>query len=257
MRPSDEFYDCRHKWCRPCVRQNSKDWKQRHRAGKMAEPPARQDTPEELSEELDALAYHPEESAELPMEMRHCPQCGEMCASDDFYETRKWCKPCVRQRTQENKRAHRTPPFSHDAPQTLEGEMDALAYTPEESSEPPNKRQKVEGDSLYLTHNPRIPGEVKIGRARNVEARLKDLSACQNFSLVLVKAWPGMGHLERHVHHQLAARRLTEHPGREWFRLDLAEADLIDQAVRGLELVRDAWERLEAGTGNVGGGVHD
>jgi len=132
-----------------------------------------------------------------------------------------------------------------DTPAQLVEEMEALAYHPEESVEPPAKRQRVEGDSLYLIHNPRIPGEVKIGRARNVERRLNVLSACQNFSLVLIQDWPEWGCLERDVHQQLAGRRLTGHPGREWFRLDLAGAGLVDQIVQGLVLVRGALERLE------------
>ncbi len=60
MRTSDDFYECGHNWRKPCVRQNSREWNQRHRTGKMSEPLARDDTTAQLSEEMDALAYNPE-----------------------------------------------------------------------------------------------------------------------------------------------------------------------------------------------------
>ena len=128
---------------------------------------------------------------------------------------------------------------------TLE-EVGAFAYDPDaESTESPAKRPKVD-DTLYLLHNPRIPGEVKVGRARDVEARLKDLSSCQNFSLQLLWAWSGQGYLEKEVHHQLASRRLTGYPGREWFRLDPAESEVVDEIVRGLGHLKAARDRLGA-----------
>ena len=180
--------------------------------------------------------------------MKQCPHCRETRNSDEFYECgHKWCRPCARQYSKDWKQARKhakmaaTP--TRQAPELVE-EMEALAHHPE-SGDPPAKRQRVEEDSLYLTHNPRIPGEVKIGRARNVQTRLNDLSSCQNFSLVLLQAWPGWGYLERDVHQYLASRRLTGHPGREWFRLDLAEVDLVDQLIQGIVLLRDACERLD------------
>ena len=68
-----------------------------------------------------------------PMEMRQCPRCGETRTSDEFYDARhNWCRPCTRQRTKDWKLAHRIPrPLSHDdTQQTLEEELEAMAYHP-------------------------------------------------------------------------------------------------------------------------------
>ena len=112
-----------------------------------------------------------------------------------------------------------------------------------EHSEPQPKRQKV-ADNLYLIHNPRIPGEVKIGRAQNVEVRLKNLSSCQNFSLQVIQSWPGLGHLEKDVHFELRARQLQGYPGREWFAITLSEVDLVDKVVQGLKLLHDVRDNF-------------
>jgi T5orf172 domain len=179
IRPPEDFYECGHKWCRPCVRLNARKWKEQKRMQGLAD----------LASKMEDFAFDPDQDPNSP-DSSHIELCKE-----------------------------------------------------EGRSEPLPKRQKVD-DTLYLIHNPRIPGEVKVGRARDVEARLKDLSSCQNFSLELLQAWPGLGCLEREVHHQLDARRLRGYPGREWFRLDPTEVELVDEVVQGLELLRGARERL-------------
>ena len=79
--------------------------------------------------------------------------------------------------------------------------------------------------SLYILHNTRIPGELKIGKtSRNVDERVRDLCACQNFQIETLCIFPGMGEIEARVHRMLENRRVKSGSGREWFRVTLIEA---------------------------------
>ena len=137
--------------------------------------------------------------------MRRCPHCTCLLAPDSFYgptparKTQSWCIECCRVEAR-------------------------LRYTP-----------AVEGpDALYVAWNPRIPGEIKIGRARNPFQRLASLSSCQNFHIELVRQWPGLGHLESKLHAQFSDFRVRNVPGREWFALPPEDIGLIENCVEFL-----------------------
>ena len=75
------------------------------------------------------------------------------------------------------------------------------------------------GACLYLAVNPKIPGEVKIGKSHDPVKRLQQLERGQNFRLQIVATFPGVGHLESAVHESLSRRRVDDGSGREWFRV--------------------------------------
>ena len=80
------------------------------------------------------------------------------------------------------------------------------------------------GNELYIMRNPRIPGEVKIGRSNNVDLRRAALSSQMNFDMVVEAVFFGLGPLESRVHDALQHRRSREGPGREWFNVDVTGA---------------------------------
>jgi hypothetical protein len=71
--------------------------------------------------------------------------------------------------------------------------------------------------ALYIAYNSRIPGEIKVGAAKNPHSRLALMERSHNFRLVVHWIWPGMGHLETAVHRVLAPQRVSLGLGREWF----------------------------------------
>jgi hypothetical protein len=85
-------------------------------------------------------------------------------------------------------------------------------------------------DSLYIMENPRIPGEVKIGRSQNPEERAKQLSAGNNFRLVVRRSYGEKGFLEKTLHQKLKRRRVEEGAGIEWFKVSVDQADILIRA---------------------------
>ena len=112
-----------------------------------------------------------------------------------------YCKTCQNRRSRESRRATRN----------------------EESSSEEGAEVAPAGNHLYVMTNPRIPGEYKVGRSRTVEQRREDLQNGQNFTMKVVATFPGNGYAERLVHDRLAHLRVSEGPGREWFRASLSD----------------------------------
>ena len=86
------------------------------------------------------------------------------------------------------------------------------------------------GGSLYVLSNPRIYGEVKVGRAACPAVRAHKLSGGQNFTLEVNHTYANRGYLETAVHRRLAPYIVEEGPSREWFRLCPEQADVLVQA---------------------------
>jgi hypothetical protein len=82
-------------------------------------------------------------------------------------------------------------------------------------------------DALYIMENPRIPGEVKVGRSQSPEERAKQLSAGNNFRLVVRRSYGEKGFLEKTIHQKLKCRRVEEGAGIEWFKVSVEQADLL------------------------------
>jgi len=101
-------------------------------------------------------------------------------------------------------------------------------------------------DALYIIENPRIPGEVKIGRSQNPEERAKQLSAGNNFRLAVKHSYEEKGFLEKTLHQRLKRRRVEECAGVEWFRVSVEQADfLVRAAILEDELSRETVTEAE------------
>lgn len=140
------------------------------------------------------------------MDVRHCKGCDRDMSPGDFYKRITKCKKCHNKQCKDIRRKRK-----HTS----------------EASDDWSEAQTSEGgerDDLYIAWNPRIPGELKIGRSRNPLARIAGMSASQNFRLEVGVTFPGLGHLEYKVHALLAARRVGGCPGREWFEVSEAFA---------------------------------
>ena len=149
--------------------------------------------------------------------MRRCPRCHGDLPIQAFYGPTKctkghsWCMECCRQYFRTKRTA-----------------------------------REIDGpDSLYVAHNPRIPGEVKIGRARNPFVRLATLSQAQNFHIHLIKSWQGLGYLESRLHAQFSDFRVPNCPGREWFALPKEDVGLIENCVEFLLQLEGVREQLK------------
>ena len=97
--------------------------------------------------------------------------------------------------------------------------LEHYAFSEESAVSAPPKLVESHGD-LYVMQNSRIPGEVKVGRSMDVEARRRSLQRSQNFRMLVLAVFPQAGHIERCVHETLAYCRVPEEvaAGREWFR---------------------------------------
>ena len=87
-----------------------------------------------------------------------------------------------------------------------------------EPTEPAASEVAGMADDLYVMQNSRISDEVKIGRSKDPEKRRKALLASQNYRMNILAVFPEAGHIETQVHSMLSYCRVTEVPGREWFR---------------------------------------
>ena len=152
--------------------------------------------------------------APMLLEMtKHCKRCESDLPLDDFWSNGKYFNSYCR-RCDADRRADYT---KRKRQVTLEGEpcsMDETdAYEVKEEIFP-------DPDHLYIFMNPKISGEVKIGRSKDPTIRAKELSKSQNFSLVIHATYAGQGFLEALIHRRLQKIRVHDCEGREWFHID-------------------------------------
>ena len=81
-----------------------------------------------------------------------------------------------------------------------------------------------EVDHLYLLRYPWDESPIKVGRAHDVDARVRNLERGHNFKLQQLAIFPGQGWLERRVHTLLSDHRATDGRGQEWFHVTLEQA---------------------------------
>jgi hypothetical protein len=87
--------------------------------------------------------------------------------------------------------------------------------------------QELVPDALYIMENPRIPGEIKIGRSRDPEERAKQLCAGNNYRMVVKRTYGEKGFLEKTIHKKLKRRRVEEGASVEWFRISVEQAEAL------------------------------
>ena len=91
--------------------------------------------------------------------------------------------------------------------------------------------------SLYIMRYDFDETCLKIGKARNVAERAKQLESCQNFRVLVLNEFPNAGHLETRVHDYLNEFRCTGGSGREWFKLPHTFAVKAIHTIIGLDAV--------------------
>jgi hypothetical protein len=87
--------------------------------------------------------------------------------------------------------------------------------------------QELVPDALYIMENPRIPGEIKIGRSRDPEERAKQIGAGNNFRIVVKRTYGEKGFLEKTIRRKLKRRRVDEGSSVEWFRISVQQAEAL------------------------------
>jgi hypothetical protein len=100
--------------------------------------------------------------------------------------------------------------------------MDARAVRASDSQTSFSGPDRV--DDLYLMQYSNDHTVLKIGRARNVEHRRRQLESGHNFHMRVLATFPKNGHLEPLVHRALEGVRCCEGAGKEWFEISLGEA---------------------------------
>ena len=135
-----------------------------------------------------------------------CLKCSEERRLTDFYPGRHHCKLCVLE----------------VAARRRQRDRDAVESVSESDS--------TWGESLYVLSNPRIEGEVKVGRAACPTGRAQALSSGHNFTLDVHHTYAHRGYLETTVHRRLAPWQVATGPSREWFSLSHEQADVLVRA---------------------------
>ena len=164
---------------------------------------------------LDSLRWAPQEAPS-----KVCSACHETLPLDDFHNhacrkdgKQSRCKACTRAYWVAYDRTKSSQTHSWPEEPSV---VDEFAVT-----------QELVPDALYIMENPRIPGEIKIGRSRNPEERAKQLCAGNNYRMVVRRTWGEKGFLEKTIHHKLKRRRVEEGAGVEWFRVSVEQAETI------------------------------
>jgi hypothetical protein len=90
-----------------------------------------------------------------------------------------------------------------------------------------NRRRSRLSDDLYIMQYSFDFTTVKIGRSYDVETRRRGLEASQNFRVITIKVYPGLGCLETRMHAKLRKLRCAHGAGKEWFHLTAESAVTI------------------------------
>ena len=77
---------------------------------------------------------------------------------------------------------------------------------------------------LYIATTSHRDDTVKVGKSDDPYARCRQLQASQPYYVKPAATLPFCGNFEREVHDRVRCSRLNDGPGREWFRVSVAEA---------------------------------
>ena len=87
---------------------------------------------------------------------------------------------------------------------------------------------------------------VKIGRTKNLAARVAKIEEGQNFRMKVLRVYRGLGNLEPLLHQLLASRRANDGPGTEWFDVSFSAAMKAVALARALGPGDDLHEAASA-----------
>ena len=166
------------------------------------------------SDLLDSFRWDPPEQS---VASKVCTSCHKSVLLEDFYKhpgtkdgKQSWCKVCIL-------KLH-----SARAPKLCSEVASAGC-----SSDDFTVTQELVPDALYIMENPRIPGEIKIGRSRDPQERAKQLCAGNNYRMVVKRTYGEKGFLEKTIHKKLKRRRVEEGSSVEWFRISVEHAEAL------------------------------
>ena len=109
-----------------------------------------------------------------------------------------------------------------------------------------------EGEDQYILYIMRYEFDpcstmgVKIGRTKNLAARVAQIEEGHNFRMKVLRVYRGLGNLEPLVHTLLASRRASGGPGTEWFDVSFAAAMKAVALARALGPGDDLQEAASA-----------
>ena len=109
-----------------------------------------------------------------------------------------------------------------------------------------------EGEDEYILYIMRYEFDpcgtmgVKIGRTKNLAARVAKIEEGQNFRMKVLRNYRGLGDLEPLVKQLLASRRASGGPGTEWFDVSFAAAMKAVALARALGPGDDLQEAASA-----------
>ena len=168
------------------------------------------------SDLLDSFRWTPPEQS---VTSKVCSSCHETVPMHNFSSCsaakdgkQAYCKTCARSWWTRPKSAH-----------AQHSELTSAASTSEEFL----VTQELVPDALYIMENPRILGEIKIGRSRDPEERAKQLCAGNNYRMVVKRTYGEKGFLEKTTHKKLKRRRVEEGASVEWFRISVEQAEAL------------------------------
>lgn len=95
----------------------------------------------------------------------------------------------------------------------------------------------MNGRDLYVIQMA-VTGDIKVGRSKHVEKRLKELQTGSPHKLKLILHLPGEGWREKSLHQRMK-RKSLRHNG-EWFQVS-ALAELPDEIYGLLDLETQDW----------------
>ena len=86
---------------------------------------------------------------------------------------------------------------------------------------------------LYVLQYSTVWDHVKIGRAQNIDDRVRSLGSSHNFQIKVLAFHPGLGYLEQHIHRRLLAYQSTDGSSTEWFNVPGSYAlKVVDEVIQ-------------------------
>ena len=178
---------------------------------------------------------------------RQCRRCAGTFPLSCCQPGRNICKPCKREEganwravnkerdreyhRRKHERQKQTHALSHEYDDVMsehEGESESLLYL------------------MRYEFDPCGTMGVKVGRTKNLAARVAEIESGHNFRMKVLRVYKGLGNLEPLVHELLASRRASGGPGKEWFDVSFSAAMKAVALARALGPGDDLQEAASA-----------
>ena len=178
---------------------------------------------------------------------RQCRRCEGIFPPNSCRPGANICKPCKREEDAEYRAANR-----ESRREYFRRRRELCNKTHALSREFDEVMSEHEGESealLYLMRyefDPCGTMGVKIGRTKNLAARVAQLETAHNFRMKVLRVYKGLGNLELLVHELLASRRASGGPGKEWFDVSFSAAMKAVALARALGPGDDPQEAASA-----------